>query len=277
MDKIRLTIILFVAILLAPHTMQAQQRYYAPLFTSLELQYGGGHWIDTPLSDLSYKGNSLSVSVEMIRAFRNESQWVQQHILRYYMGMGSIAISGAGGSDYYMGSYTFSLMHHTTIAPKLRLYYGPDLSITGGAITNAHGGNNPATAKFDLSIGFSGMAVYDFKIGKLPITARYHMLLPVIGTYNQIDWGELTYGPFDKMHLATWSNRFDMTNRVLLDLHIGTWALRLGYHNDIMTHWATDNRFQLITHNFVIGFAGDLMRWSPKNENKTIKPALYQY
>jgi hypothetical protein len=68
-----------------------------------------------------------------------------------------------------------------------------------------------------------------------------------------------------------------MRNRVHFDLRFKTWALRLGYNNDIVTHYATDNHFQYVSHNFVIGFAGDLIRWGKNNDNKIIKPALYTY
>ena len=54
------------------------------------------------------------------------------------------------------------------------------------------------------------------------------------------------------------------------DLHFDTWALRLGYNNDIITYYATPNHFQYVSHNFVVGFTGDLMRWSKSNENKKI-------
>jgi hypothetical protein len=67
------------------------------------------------------------------------------------------------------------------------------------------------------------------------------------------------------------------TNRLHADLHFSTWSLRLGYNNDILTYYATPNHFQYVSHNFVIGFTGNLMGWSKSNENKKIKTALYTY
>ena len=120
------------------------------------------------------------------------------------------------------------------------------------------------------------MAVYDFNLGKRPITARYQMSLPVFAFFNQAKQGyshDLSSG----WHLTTWDGQFNMRNRLLFDIHFNTWALRLGYNNDIVTHYATDNHFQYVSHNFVIGFAGDLIRWGKNNDNKIIKPALYTY
>lgn len=277
--KHKTNIILLLILLLLPISVVATEKKTdntsRPLFTALELQLGQAHWIETPLSQLSYKGTDLAIGIEMMRAFKGESRWVQQHQLRYNYGRGKIAISGVGGSSYHLASYTFAMMHHSTVAPRLRIYYGADIALSGGIVTNAHGGNNPLTIKTDLSLGATVMAVYDFNIVRLPVTARYQLSLPVVGTFSQIEYGELTRHPFQGMQWGTWNNRFDMKNRIHFDLHFSSWALRLGYHNDIITHYATGNRYQLVTHNFVLGFAGDLMRWSKKNEGKTIKRALY--
>ena len=87
----------------------------------------------------------------------------------------------------------------------------------------------------------------------------------------------MTIGLFDGYRVGSWESRFNMRNRLHFDLHFDTWALRLGYNNDILTYYATPNHFQYVSHQFVVGFAGDLMRWSKVNESKNIKPALYTY
>ena len=211
-----------------------------------------------------------------MRAANGDSKWVQQHQLRYINSTGTIAISGMGGSQSHYGNYTFGMMSHSTVAPKFRLYYGFDANLLGGVVLNDHGGNNPFNIKGDLSVGFTGMAVYDFKLGKLPVTARYQMSLPVFAVFMQTERGYLPADFTNFVKVGTWNNHFNMRNRVHFDLRFNTWALRLGYNNDIVTHFATDNHFQHVSHNFVIGFAGDLVRWG-KNNDKKIKPALYTY
>lgn len=256
-------------------TNDKEENTYRPLFTALEINLGEASWIETPLSYLTYKGFNASINLEMMRAVKGESRWVQQHQLRYSLSKGTIAVSGQGGSWAHFGNYTFGMMHYSTVAPKFRLYYGFDLNAIGGVINNSHKGNNPFTTKWDVSVGFTGMAVYDFQLGKLPITARYQMSLPVFGIFSQQPWGYMASGLFDGFQLGSWNNHFNMRNRLHVDLRFDSWALRLGYNNDIMTHYATDNRFQYVTHNFVIGFAGELMRWSKKNNKTNIKSALY--
>lgn len=250
---------------------------YRPLFTALELNIGGAAWKDKALSYYTFDGTNISLSLEMMRAAKGDSKWVQQHQLRYAYNTGSIALSGKGGSKIHLGNYTFGLMTYNTVYPNLRLYYGADLDVLGGVVTNAHGGNNPVSFKSDISVGFTGMAVYDFCIGNRPITARYQMALPVLSTFIQPDQGYLSGGLLDGWKAGSWESRFNMRNRLHFDIHFDSWALRLGYNNDILTYYATPNHFQYVSHDFVVGFAGDLMRWSKANENKKIKTALYTY
>ena len=153
---------------------------YRPLFTAFELNIGGAAWVEKPLSYFTFNGTNISLSLEMMQAIRGESKWVHQHQFRYIYSTGDMAISGNGGSKVQLGNYTFGMMTYSTVCPKFRLYYGADLNILGGVITNIHGGNNPLTVKGDISLGFTGMAVYDFKLGKLPVTSRYQMSLPVL-------------------------------------------------------------------------------------------------
>ena len=249
---------------------------HSPLYLAVEYSIGGASWIDKALSYYTFTGSNFSIGAEIMRAANGDSKWVQQHQLRYINSTGTIAISGMGGSQSHYGNYTFGMMSHSTVAPKFRLYYGFDANLLGGVVLNDHGGNTPFNIKGDLSVGFTGMAVYDFKLGKLPVTARYQMSLPVFAVFMQTERGYLPADFTNFVKVGTWNNLFNLRNRVHFDLRFNTWALRLGYNNDIVTHFATDNHFQHVSHNFVIGFAGDLVRWG-KNNDKKIKPALYTY
>ena len=248
-----------------------------PLFTALELNIGGAAWVEKPLSYFTFSGPGVSIGVEMMRAARSDSKWVQQHQLRYMFNTGTMVISDKGGSKVHFGNYTFGMMTYSTVCPNFRLYYGPDLNVLGGIVNNVHAGNNPLTIKGDFSVGFTGMAVYDFKLGKLPVTARYQMSLPVLSAFIQTDQGYFAEGLLDGWRGGTWGSHFNMRNRLHADLHFSTWSLRLGYNNDIFTYYATPNHFQYVSHNFVVGFTGNLMGWSKANESKKIKTALYTY
>lgn len=250
---------------------------YCPLFTALEVSVGKAAWIDKSLSYLTFDGPTFSLGLEMMRAAKGDSKLVRQHQLRFMYNIGKIAVSKKGGSNAFFGNYTFGMMTHKEVYPKLRLYYGFDAGLLGGFVNNAHKGNNPTAFKIDVSAGLTGMAVYDFKLGKYPITGSYQMALPVVSTFIQINRGYITSGLLDGWNVGSWESCFNMRNRLNFDVHFDSWALRLGYNNDILTNYATPNHFQYVSHNFVVGFTGELMRWSVKNENKKIKPALYRY
>lgn len=253
-----------------------------PLFTAVEFEVGSSELIDTYLSPWSYTGWSLALGAEWMRVMPiEEYRWVWQQQLRANFARTHLRISGNGLTDAVLLHYAFAMMRYSDLPVKgLRLYYGADMTLTGGALYNYHGGNNPVSVKADMSWGLTAMAVYDFKLGRLPVTARYQLALPVVGFFAQPEYSETYYevslGNHENFfHVGTWATRFDMTNRLTIDFHFGSWALRAGYGNSIYTTYTAGNRYQWVTHHFVVGFAGDLLRWSAGNKDRRVCRALY--
>ena len=253
-----------------------------PLFTAVEFEVGSSELIDTYLSPWSYTGWSLALGAEWMRVMPiEEYRWVWQQQLRANFARTHLRISGNGLTDAGLLHYAFAMMRYSDLPVKgLRLYYGADMTLTGGALYNYHGGNNPVSVKADMSWGLTAMAVYDFKLGRLPVTARYQLALPVVGFFAQPEYSETYYevslGNHENFfHVGTWATRFDMTNRLTIDFHFGSWALRAGYGNSIYTTYTAGNRYQWVTHHFVVGFAGDLLRWSAGNKDRRVCRALY--
>ena len=253
-----------------------------PLFTAVEFEVGSSELIDTYLSPWSYTGWSLALGAEWMRVMPiEEYRWVWQQQLRANFARTHLRISGNGLTDAGLLHYAFAMMRYSDLPVKgLRLYYGADMTLTGGALYNYHGGNNPVSVKADMSWGLTAMAVYDFKLGRLSVTARYQLALPVVGFFAQPEYSETYYevslGNHENFfHVGTWATRFDMTNRLTIDFHFGSWALRAGYGNSIYTTYTAGNRYQWVTHHFVVGFAGDLLRWSAGNKDRRVCRALY--
>lgn len=253
-----------------------------PLFTAVEFEVGSSELIDTYLAPWSYTGWSLALGAEWMRVMPiEEYRWVWQQQLRVNFARTHLRISGNGLTDAGLLHYAFAMMRYSDLPVKgLRLYYGADMTLTGGALYNYHGGNNPVSVKADMSWGLTAMAVYDFKLGRLPVTARYQLALPVVGFFAQPEYSETYYevslGNHENFfHVGTWATRFDMTNRLTIDFHFGSWALRAGYGNSIYTTYTAGNRYQWVTHHFVVGFAGDLLRWSADNKDRRVCRALY--
>ena len=286
MNRLRYILVLLLAISLW-QSMAAQEKSEAPIrpvFTAVEFEIGGSRLIDTYLSPWCYRGWDIAVGVELMKSTSIAYyDWVWQQQIRANYGSSRLDISRNGRCDFFGFNYDFALMRcQSTGIEKLRLYYGGDIALTGEGVYNYHGGNNPISVKADISLGLTGMAVYDFRLGKLPFTARYQLSIPVIGVFAQPEYAESYYevglgNHKNFIHFGAWNNKFDMTNRVTVDMHFGSWALRIGYHNIIYTTYINDNRYQLVSHNFIIGFAGDLISWSKKNQNRPVQRALYAY
>ncbi len=255
-----------------------------PLFAAMEFEVGGLSMIDTYLSPRVYQGWNIALGGEWMRVMKTEQyRWVWQQQLHLNYGRGRMPASGNGLTDAGVIHYAFAMMRQSQLPIEgLRLYYGGMAGVTAGGLYNYHGGNNPVSVKADISIGLTGMAVYSFRIGKLPITARYQASLPVVGVFAQPEYAESYYevglgNHKNFIHVGTWGNKFDMENRVTIDLHFGSLSMRVGYHNVIYTTYEAGNRYQMVTNNFIIGFAGDLLRYDKHNENRTVKRALYTY
>lgn len=276
-----------IIFLMTAQTLPAQeqkQKPLCPLFTAIEMEVGGSYLIDTYLSPWVYKGWNIAIGAEWMRSIPLDNyHWIWQQQLRCSYGRSRLRLSGNGLTESGDLRYIFGMMRYKELPLKgLRLYYGGNFTLTAGALYNHHGGNNPVSVKADLSLGLTGMAVYGFKLGRLPITARYQISLPIIGVFAQPEYSESYYeislgNHKNFIHTGTWANKFDMVNRVTIDLHVGSWALRVGYHNFINTTYTGGNRYQAVSHNFILGFTGDLLRWSANTANRPVKQALYTY
>ena len=124
------------------------------------------------------------------------------------------------------------------------------------------------SAKINFSVNPMAMAVYNTRIGRLPITFRYQATIPMMGVFFSPDYGESFYeiyvGNRDNLaHFGWWGNRFDMINTVSADLRLGNTVIRLGYRNTIENSWVCNINTQIRTHTFTIGIGGDWISISP--------------
>ncbi len=253
----------------------------SPLYMSGEVEIGRGDLIDTYLSPWSYGGWNIGINVELMKALNGcNGNWLWQQRLGGNYGRSRMNISGASLVASGGANYSFAIMHHSpTPIRGLHLYYGGNIGISADAIYNYHGGNNPATVRVDCSLALTGMIVYNVSWGRQLFTIRYQPTLPVIGVFSQPEYAQSYYevwlGNYNNfIHCGTWGNRFDMDNRLSIDIHFSNWALRLGYHNRISTTYTHNNRYQIVTNNFTIGFAGDIISIG-RGDNRPVIRALY--
>ena len=124
--------------------------------------------------------------------------------------------------------------------------------------------NNPASAKASITLGATGMAVWNGKLGRLPVTFRYMPRLPLVGAFFSPDYDELYYeiwlGNHSGLAHCAWpGNYFRLDNLLTADLHFGATTLRVGYRFEYFTSKAGDIVSRTANHSFVIGIATELI------------------
>ena len=126
---------------------------------------------------------------------------------------------------------------------------------------NLRNSNNPATAKAAIDLGATAMASYHFYISRLPVTLRYQVSLPVIGTFFSPEFGQSYYEMFGIGNCSG----IDVRNYISVDLHVGKRALRLGYRQVMRTTHINSIDTQVLTHTFVLGISGEIFRAAPSD------------
>ena len=112
------------------------------------------------------------------------------------------------------------------------------------------------------------MAVWNGRIGRLPVTLRYLPSIPLIGAFFSPDYDELYYeiwlGNHQGLSHCAWpGNFFRFDNLLTADLHFGATTLRLGYRCGIFSSKSGDIVSRQISHAFVIGIATEHISLRP--------------
>ena len=63
----------------------------------------------------------------------------------------------------------------------LKLLAGGAVHGMSGFIYNTRNGNNPASAKADIDLNISAMAIYKLRVKEYPMTLRYQFTIPFAG------------------------------------------------------------------------------------------------
>ena len=165
----------------------------------------------------------------------------------------------------------FTMLRRCQLLDGLYVSGGGEAALTLGGLYNLRNSNNPATAKAAIDLGATAMASYHFYISRLPVTLRYQVSLPVIGTFFSPEFGQSYYEMFGIgncsgiVHFGAWHNRVDVRNYISVDLHVGKRALRLGYRQVMRTTHINSIDTQVLTHTFVLGISGEIFRAAPSD------------
>ena len=224
----------------------------------LDAGYASIH--DSYLTPITYDGLDLGLSLEATR-WTKKDKWLWQ------LGVGAdynYVENKAQNNDLYklMGDISFSMQHAWlgVLHPRLGFSVGPMAQVLAGIVYDAVNSNNPVTVRAHANVGATGMAWFNTRLGRKPITLRYQMQLPVAGAFFAPEYDESYYEIYlgnhkNLAHLGWWGNRFDMVNYLGADLRLGKTTLRLGYRSRL-EHWTVNHlHVHDFTHALVLGIS----------------------
>lgn len=242
---------------------------------------GGVRNLDTYLSPIRYSGMHLRLGFEYLRPMRflPESFVHQAKFgLEYDKTENLVGNNTMHAVAVYLG-WGMMKRWRNVLLPGLHFYGGGQVAFEGGVTYNPRNSNNVCSPAICLNAGLAGMAVYRFRLGKLPMTVRYQPTIPVIGGYYLPDYDQSFYEIYlgnwkNTVNFGCWANRFDMENLVTVDLHFGERTLRLGYRNNVTTLWKNNISVQRTVHALVVGIAWESLRVDLRRGNPLSKARI---
>lgn len=241
-----------------------------PVMSAYMIDVGHASVLDTYLSNIRYAGVNLRLGYERMQAMKfNPDKWVMQ----FETGIDySPAKNPAENHTIHtlMADFKWGMMHRWRMSEidGLQLFSGGSTQFRGGALYAPANSNNVVSVKINWSVDITGMAVYNRKIGKLPVTFRYQVTLPMLGIFYSPEYGESYYEMYvgnhsGLVHFGWIGNHFAMNNLVTADMHFGNTILRVGYRNIVETSWMNNLNTQIFRNSFVLGVCGEWLSVRP--------------
>ena len=235
-----------------------------PVVSTFMLEAGSASNRDTYLTPLEYKGWTTALSYERMQAMRfDPERWVMQLDGRLSLGRG---LNPARTSLMWEIGFrpSWSMMWRARLPHGFTLAAGGNVGAHLGVLYLPRNGNNPASAKASLTLGATGMAVWNGRIGRLPLTVRYQPVIPLVGAFFSPDYDELYFeiwlGNHSGLAHCAWpGNFFRLDNLLTADLHFGATTLRVGYRCEVFSGKAGDIVSRATTHCFVLGISSELI------------------
>ena len=273
----RLRIIVTISILLSLCSgILAQSRVDGDRYIVRSNLFGIGvaNVFDTYLSPLEYKGPEFRFMHERMRMTGIMNGNVSSQSIVQFNVSSAKNISKSANSYSGMFNWSYALHYQYKVNKDFKLLFGPMLDTNVGFIYNTRNSNNPAQAKAYMSFDASAMAIYKLRIKNYPITARYQIHLPVLGTAFSPEYGQSYYEIFTLGHrgknvlFTSLHNAPSFRQLLTFDFPIGNSLIRTGYLCDIQQFKLNNLKSHFYSHNFMIGFVRNFFLVSGKNRNK---------
>lgn len=216
--------------------------------------------LDTYLSPLQYAGPSLG----LLHLSERRARWGRGRVTvqGQYAGHVSYTHSPTDDGRDWEGAASAAVAWHYNWQPSThwRLAAGGLAESALGFVYNTRNGNNPAQGRFDASIGFSGLAVYDFRLRRQPFSLRAQLDVPLIGMMFTPDYNQSYYEIFSLGH---YNRNLRLTHpfnapsaRLLTTVQVPLFGARLslGYMGDVRQAAVNGLKRHFWNHQLIIGY-----------------------
>ncbi|MDL2222735.1 DUF3316 domain-containing protein [Bacteroidales bacterium OttesenSCG-928-M11] len=266
-DKIIASIILFFICSTLSH---AQELKNSLTYDSYMVGLGNNSVYDTYLSPLKYKGTNFTFLFEQMKMTKlADGKIARQHLFTVDF---SNSKNESGTANQYTGmfEYGFGLLYKFKPVNKFTFFAGLKADALLGFVYNTRNGNNPATPKVNLNLGFSGMATYPLSFANQLMFFRYQVDLPFAGIMYAHEYGQ-SYYEIDMenyngiFHFASFHNQILMRNMLSVEFPSKhAYTLKISYMNNLYETRINDLNTQIWTNSFLIGISYNLLKVSSK-------------
>ena len=172
-------------------------------------------------------------------------------------------VSRSGNGSEMAGMYTFTYGVHYNwdfMGGRFNVMAGAQADLDVGFLYNTRNGNNPAQARLALNIAPSAAATYRFRLGRVPMSARYQASVPLFGVMFSPNYGQSYYeifsrGDYDHNVVPTTvASTPSLRQMLTVDFTLGRTTLRVGYLGDYRQAKVNNLKYHTYSNMFLIGF-----------------------
>lgn len=223
------------------------------------LGIGAANILDTYLSPEKYSGLEVRYISHTIRRHEG-TRWSRMLV---HQGSFVYADNRSGNGNEIAGQYTFTYGVHYNwdlMGGRINIMAGGQADLDVGFLYNTQGGNNPAQARLALNISPGAAAAYRFRLGSVPLKARYEVSAPLFGVMFSPNYGQSYYeifsrGDYDHNVVPTTIAATPSLRQMLtLDFTLGKTTLRVGYLGDFRQAKVNNLKYHTYSNMFLIGF-----------------------
>ncbi len=242
-----------------------------PTNRSTVVGVGRSTLVDTYLSPLDYTGTGISILSETFRkaGFINDKLVLQQ---QFAIDVAFTKNPAHTSSEYYGNiSYKIKTLYPIIKIDNFKLLAGGGVQAGLGGIYNVRNSNNPGSIKTSVNLDLSAMVLYNWN----RFTFRWQLSTPFVGMFFSPAYGQSYYEIFSlgndggTVQLASFNNYLALQNYITVDIPIKNVTLRTGYLGGYYKTDVNNIYTNIVSHQFVLGFAVESLNFGGKKIKKT--------